>query len=121
MKKLYTIQIAKQRLLEFSEIVFVDTTVKSGNKAFAPTWDIVLDYKQGRISWSEYTERYQKLMDQSKEQWPEEWSKLKALDKVALACYCPAGANCHRHLLMEIVFRDLHKEGVDAVYMGELE
>jgi len=33
----------------------VDITVKSGVKAFAPTWDMVMGYKRGTLSIEEYT------------------------------------------------------------------
>ena len=56
MLKVYTAQYGyrgKDRL---------DITVKSGDRTFAPTWDMVMDYKSGKITQEEYTEMYYDLM-----------------------------------------------------------
>ena len=49
----------------------LNTTVKSGIKAFAPTWDMVMGHKQGKISDEEYTKLYYALMRES-------WKKARA-------------------------------------------
>jgi len=43
----------------------LDITVKSGDRTFAPTWDMVKAYKAGRITQEEYTEMYHALMRRS--------------------------------------------------------
>lgn len=43
----------------------IDTTAKSAQgigKVFAPTWKLVMAYKRGDISWSEYEQSYLALM-----------------------------------------------------------
>ena len=35
----------------------LDITVKTGIKAFAPTWEMVMKSKQGKLSEEEYTEQ----------------------------------------------------------------
>lgn len=80
----------------------VDTTVKSGMPLLAPTWDIVMGHKKGRITDEEYTEAYLKML---RDRWD---SGLKKLfqdmlkdNEVTLLCYCRAGKFCHRHILAD--------------------
>ena len=48
MLRIYTIQISVARTLNlFEDPRFLDTTVKSGDKTFAPTWKMVMSYKEG--------------------------------------------------------------------------
>jgi uncharacterized protein YeaO (DUF488 family) len=92
-----------------------DTTVKSGNKAFAPTWDMVMNSKSGLLSPSGYTIKFNELMRRSQESHPEIWAELLDQEEVVLVCFCAHGKFCHRHLLAKI----LADHG--ATYMGELD
>lgn len=81
----------------------IDTTAKSGVKAFAPTWDMVRDYKEGRLSEERYVAKYLALMRQSFRESRAVWNEILDRDEVILACYCPPGAEfCHRYILAEI-------------------
>lgn len=108
--ELFTIQVAKWRLLKDSGIEFMDTTVKSNPYGlFSPTWEIVLGVKSGQISEEEYSKAYKRLI---LERWKDRDLRLEFfefLDKprVAIACFCPPGKFCHRVLLVELL-RDLH-------------
>lgn len=107
---LYTIQMAQWSKLPLS-IKIIDITAKSGGKPwiiFAPTWNIISDYKDGRITEQEYTDRYYNLMRNryktNRDTFQELISRAICSD-VALACYCPKGEFCHRVLLKDILLK----------------
>jgi uncharacterized protein YeaO (DUF488 family) len=84
----------------------VDITVKSAlgpARDFAPTWDMVMGSKQGKLSWDEYTQQYYALLDDlESESW--DWLYNRADRKVlTVLCYCPDGKKCHTYLLMDYV------------------
>jgi uncharacterized protein YeaO (DUF488 family) len=118
--QLWTIQMARWRLAQAQGIHFIDTTVKSGNPAFAPTWDIVLASKSGQMSPQEYTQRYLELMRQSLRHNPAPWEQLQQQEKIALACYCPAGQFCHRLVLAAALTKYLQSKGIAVDARGEL-
>ena len=65
-----------------------------------PTKKMVSEYKSGRITWDQYTEQYNFLLDNCK------WllSKIKEMameDDVVLVCYEKPEDNCHRNLVAE--------------------
>lgn len=99
----------------------LDSTVKSGLKFLAPAWEMVLNHKAGIITDSEYVARYIPMMEDSLIRFPKAWDKLLAMDEVAIACYCKAGAFCHRCLLVEIIRVLCNDRGISFVYMGELK
>jgi len=117
---IWTVQVAKWRVAKTREIPFLDTTVKSGVSAFAPTWDIVLGIKNGTLSEEAYRESYLALLRQSWVDQRGEWEKLLEMDEVALACYCPAGKFCHRHILKEAVVKLLQQRNQPVNDCGEL-
>ena len=91
----------------------LDITVKSGNKAFAPTWDMVMGHKRGTVSDAEYVERYYALMRRSYREHRAAWDELLSQDEATLLCYCAKGKFCHRTLLAEILVK------LGATYEGE--
>ncbi|MCL6477087.1 MAG: hypothetical protein K6T65_01600 [Peptococcaceae bacterium] len=93
----------------------LDITVKSGDKTFAPTWDIVMAYKAGKITQEEYTAMYYALMRQSYRKNRQRWEEVLSMDRVVLVCFCRAGDFCHRLLLAQV----LQKLG--AEYCGEIK
>lgn len=92
----------------------LDITVKSGDKVFAPTWDLVRNIKSGKITELQYKRYYEVLMEHSYITHKEHWKQLLNMKKVVLLCYCPANTFCHRLLLARI----LEKYG--AKYYGEI-
>lgn len=93
-----------------------DITVKSGEQAFAPTWEMVLGYKKGTVSEDAYTGAYQAKMGLSyivKSTKPK-WDALLKRDRVVLVCFCKAGDFCHRVLLAKMLVE------LGAIYKGEL-
>jgi uncharacterized protein YeaO (DUF488 family) len=84
----------------------VDVTVKLARpeaKAFAPTWGMVMDYKNGATTMAQYTVAYQLIVDQvTREQ--AEWLHSKSINStVTLLCYCRDGDFCHTYLLMDML------------------
>lgn len=99
--ELYTIQLAQRALCAVNNIILLDTTVKSGDRTFAPTWSMVMGHKAGTLSDAAYTQQYHDRMDASYQANPTRWLEVAGLRKVAFGCYCRAGVFCHRHLLAE--------------------
>lgn len=104
---LHTVQISKIKSLPAGTQV-IDITIKSSEppwNIFAPTWEIVNEYKAGKISENAYNMQYMELMRSRYPQNKKVFQQLiqKALqESVALACYCEPGEFCHRHLLKNI-------------------
>lgn len=92
----------------------LDITVKSGDKTFAPTWDMVMGHKNGVISDEEYTQKYIELMRKSLKNNRSRWLEVMNMEKVVFCCYCKKGKFCHRILLAKM----FEKNG--ANYVGEL-
>jgi hypothetical protein len=60
-------------------------------------------------------------MRESQRTWPAEWLKLLELpEQIALACYCPAGAKCHRLIFQDILTEYYKQHGMDAVAGREI-
>lgn len=91
----------------------LDITVKTGNKLFAPTWDMVTSVKNDSLSKEEYQKQYKKLMIKSYNKNRIEWEKLLSRDEVTLVCFCAKGEFCHRLLLAKLFAK------LGAEYMGE--
>ena len=88
----------------------VDVTVKSAKgfaRSFAPTWSMVMGYKNGTLTEAQYTEQYMKILGAvSVEVW--RWLHTQAVNgEVVLLCYCrdkDASGNrvfCHTHLITD--------------------
>ncbi|MDR9785830.1 MAG: hypothetical protein RJR37_00865 [Peptococcaceae bacterium MAG4] len=92
----------------------LDITVRSGDKTFAPTWDMVKAYKAGKITQEGYVEMYCALMRRSYRNNRQRWEEILAMDRVVLVCFCRAGDFCHRLLLAEIM------QKLGAEYRGEI-
>ena len=120
MIEIYTIQLAKYRKLDPLGIKLIDITAKSGIEAFAPLISNVMLYKQSLLSESEYTELYLSKMRRSYKDHYDKWIEISSYSKIALACYCPAGVFCHRHLFKDIFKKHLDKKGIEFHDHGEL-
>ena len=123
--EVWTIQMGQWRKAKALGIELVDITVKSGLKAFAPTWEMVESVKtctpENKASVeSEYVVNYRLAMQHSWLENREEWVALLGKPKIALACYCKAGDFCHRTLLVGYLKAVAEALGVEFNYMGEL-
>lgn len=93
----------------------LDITVKTGDKTFAPTWEMVMKSKQGKLTEQEYTYMYYSLMRHSYVTNRRRWDELLSEDRVVLVCFCRKGNFCHRVLLADILIR------LGANYCGEIK
>lgn len=120
----YTIQMAKHRLLKDTGIELLDITVKSGVLIFAPSWEILNAYRSAGSSdsaWVVYKKDFYNKMRNSYKQNKTIWHRWIQNDKpIALACYCGAGKNCHRHLILDIWLKIAEKQGFELNYKGEI-
>jgi hypothetical protein len=85
------------------EVKGVDVTVKSAKgfaRSFAPTWSMVMGYKNGILTEAQYTAQYRKILDAvSVEAW--RWLYAQAVnDEVVLLCFCRDGQFCHTNLII---------------------
>lgn len=114
--RFYTAQMAVAAKL--SGMYTLDITVKGRHpigSAFAPTWNIVMGHKEGRITDEQYTEVYWQLMRKSWQNNRGIWNTLlKDTKEVVLLCYCRPGNFCHRLVLANIF------EKMGAVNLGEI-
>ena len=88
----------------------VDVTVKSAKgfaRSFAPSWRMVMGYKNGTLTEAQYTEQYMKILNAvTVEAW--RWLYAQAVNgEVVLLCYCrdvdAQGRRlfCHTHLIAD--------------------
>ena len=108
-------QISKVRGMEG----VLDITVKSGDPVFAPTWDMVMGWKQGWMSQDEYVRRYTEMMRESYRRNKDRWLEVLKHD-VILTCYCRAGDFCHRYLLRDMLVKVAIANGIEAIAKGEI-
>ena len=92
----------------------LDITIKTGLKMFAPTWEMVMDFKNCKINEEEYTKLYYEKMRKSYKMYEDTWQWLLKQPKVVLVCFCKKDVFCHRYLLAEIL------EKLGAIYRGEI-
>jgi len=122
--RVFTAQISRRRIQQTTDL---NITVKSAStpigKLLAPTWDMVMGYKNGTISEDEYTKQYRHLLSRrfnSNERNNQILREFMARDSVTLLCYCQPGAFCHRRLLcFDILPRVASHVGVEYEAIGE--
>lgn len=98
----------------------LDVTVKSGDRVFAPTWPMVMGYKNGTLSEAQYTADYVSLMTSSYRENKERWLEVLNMGEVTLLCYCKPGAFCHRTILAQLLEATGPSLGIEVVNEGEL-
>jgi hypothetical protein len=90
----------------------IDITVKGNHvvgKLYAPTWDMVMGLKNGKISEAEYTSTYYKMLCDRWDNKDYRETTLRLVDMVTgsqprdltFVCFCPTGNFCHRYLLVK--------------------
>lgn len=115
-----TIQLAKWRLAKDLNIEVIDSTVRSGIPALAPSWNMVMQHKSGKLSDEDYTKQYRELMLKSYMTNQTVWNELINKDKIAIACYCNPDKFCHRHLLVKYLEGVCVSRNIPFRYMGEI-
>lgn len=94
----------------------IDVTVKSsvGDARYAaPTWDMVMGYKNNKITKEEYAVLYEDILAVNSKNILEFFKSFT--EEIAIACYCRPGMFCHRVLLAKWLAAKLGWE-----YSGEL-
>ena len=79
----------------------VDTTVKSAQgpyRALAPTWDMVMGYKNKMLSEAGYRTEYAAILQRVPAKM---WDTFAAQSEVVFLCYCRDNWFCHTHLIIE--------------------
>jgi hypothetical protein len=106
----------------------LNTTVKSGSglgAVFAPTWNMVMAFKQGSITWDTYREQYTTLMRQRYQANPSAFLEVLSSDELILCCYCTdthtTMKHCHRYLLVEILEKIAARYGIGFEALGEVD
>lgn len=103
----------------------LDITVKGNcmaGKYFAPTWDMVVGHKKGKLTDDQYTELYYQLLldrwnGKDFPDFPETLGRMLNILKdrdMTFVCFCPSGKFCHRHLLVKWL-----QHNWDVPYGGE--
>ncbi len=106
MLKIYTVQIAVAGKLGLTkDHRYLDITVRSGDRIFAPTWKMVMGVKQSRMSEEEYTHEYSEMMRVSYQDNSQRWDEILNMEEVILSCYCRADLFCHRYLLKDMMVK----------------
>lgn len=96
----------------------LDVTVKSGDKTFAPSWDMVMRYKNNEIAAEEYLAAYNVMMQESWKKNKERWIEVASQDSVTLVCYCSRNSFCHRNRLAEMIAAVATKLGREVKLSG---
>ena len=109
----------------------LDITVKSASgvgRLMAPEWKPVLAFKEGRIDWATYTEKYHRLLQQRYAQYASAFHELigdvaRNNQCLVLTCYCnvdPGCDHCHRFLMADYLKKIARAEGFEVTNLGEL-
>lgn len=119
--ELYTISMSQWRKAKAKDIEIFDITYKSGDKRLAPENSLLWPYKRGEVSDEEYTRVYlNKLRDVAREDPGAFKQILDSGTPLALACFCPAGKFCHRHLLKDFILHIAKCNNLSVDYKGEI-
>jgi hypothetical protein len=118
---LFTAQLCRWRRIKEMDIELIDVSIKSGNAAFAPTYKLLIPYKDGTISEEEYAKQYRELMLRSYMTNQILWNNLVQKERIAIACYCTPGTFCHRHLLIRYIEKICLSSDIPFNYVGEIE
>lgn len=118
--ELYTVQLSQWREVGKRGLLLLNTTVKSGQREFAPTWEMVIGIKKGTLTPEEYTEQYKALMQESLREHSAYWERLLHEPNLAIACYCRPGVFCHRHILADIFERECERRGIPFIRRSEI-
>jgi uncharacterized protein YeaO (DUF488 family) len=119
---IYTAQMSKHKKAKILGFTFIDTTVKTGIQAFAPTWDMVLKFKKGELDWDTYTQLYLDMMRSSWKENPIDWKNLMQHECIVLGCYCTdiSKEQCHRFLLRDMIKAIGKRYQIEVIDRGEL-
>lgn len=104
MNKLHTIYTAQYR---YSGTDRFDITVKGQDgmgKHFAPTWNMVMDHKNGIITDQQYIDQYIPILQSIP---VHVWDWFLNAEVRTLVCFCQRDAFCHRNLVVQFIQQTL--------------
>ena len=85
-----------------SKPAWLEGVMISGLSVVYPHWDLINDWKNGLITWAEYTERYlYQLSFIKREEVIDSLYELSNGKDVILLCYEANDKCCHRHILAD--------------------
>jgi len=91
----------------------IDITVKNNRgNCFAPTWGLVIDFKEGRITWEQYETKYMDLIRLRMQTRMKEFTEIAEMamkEDICLVCFCKNERFCHRRLAKEILLGLMEK------------
>jgi uncharacterized protein YeaO (DUF488 family) len=103
----------------------IDISVKHApNHVLAPTWELVMGFKKGRIAWEQYEGQYlQLLRDRYKTKKAEfdELVQMAMQEDIVLICFCVSDSTCHRRLAKGVLDKLIEKQRVckeDGVHVA---
>lgn len=115
--------VGAHRLFTEERFLLADEVMVS----FAPSVDLLMDYKKGKMSWAQYTERYTREQREHYKTARGDFDSLldRAEDeKIVLLCYERfegTDTRCHRMLLHDILKKVAAKEGFEVDFIDEIE
>lgn len=118
--KLWTIQLAKHRLLNGTGIELINTTLGSGEHWLAPSPLLLSRYKGRLCTADEYRVEYRRLLQARYRENKRRFHRIAEKPMVAFACYCPPDAFCHRLELVEPFEGICRGLGIAFEYCGEV-
>ena len=99
--------IKTARMGETTNGVMLDITVKnSKNHVLAPTWNMVIGFMKGKISWMEYEKMYVELLNERLKTREQEFRAIieaARTNDIYLVCFCKDERFCHRRLAKEFL------------------
>ncbi len=86
------------------DAMIIDVTRTAGH-LLAPSYELLMDYKEKRINWNQYVVRYKKEMDNDAcRSIMKIIKKLSEVQDVYLVCVCyNKDKRCHRFLLKDMI------------------
>ena len=105
----------KQTAKDNPDATFIVVTRSAGH-VLSPSWKLLNNYKDGRIDWAQYTERFMREMDcdMCRQEMKRIWDLSQTKD-VYLVCFEKDGDNCHRHILVALIKKDYGKNPGETV------
>ena len=87
--------------------VILDITIKNNPLCvLSPTWKMVKDFKNHKISWYDYKKKYYKLMTERYKTREKEFRNILNIPEnhiLVLVCFCRDKNKCHRTLAKKIL------------------
>jgi uncharacterized protein YeaO (DUF488 family) len=99
------IKISRAQIGKCRERNKLDITVANASgwaKLFAPTWDMVHNVKEGRITEKQYTAQYREILDALPVKAYRTLYRFGyTLKGITFVCFCRDDQFCHTHLLID--------------------